>query len=46
MVEGSVAWLGGLDVVVTVVGGQVAFVPAVRLHEMADQDWDTVYKPT
>lgn len=44
MVEKAVAWLGGLDVVVTVVGGQVAFVPAVRLHEMADDDWDTVYE--
>lgn len=35
--------LGGLDVLVTVVGGQVAFVPAVKLHEMSDEDWDTVY---
>jgi 3-oxoacyl-[acyl-carrier protein] reductase len=35
--------LGGLDVLVTVVGGQVAFVPAVKLHEMTDEDWDTVY---
>jgi len=29
---------------VTVVGGQVAFVPAVKLHEMSDEDWDTVYE--
>jgi 3-oxoacyl-[acyl-carrier protein] reductase len=29
---------------VTVVGGQVAFVPAVKLHEMADEDWDTIYE--
>jgi 3-oxoacyl-[acyl-carrier protein] reductase len=36
--------LGGLDVLVTVVGGQVAFVPAVKLHEMADEDWDTIYE--
>ena len=28
----------------TVVGGQVAFVPAVRLHEMSDDDWDLVYE--
>lgn len=35
--------LGGLDILVTVVGGQMAFVPAVRLHEMRDEDWETVY---
>jgi len=29
---------------VTVIGGQVAFVPAVKLHEMADEDWDTAYE--
>lgn len=28
----------------TVVGGQVAFVPAVRLHEMSDDDWDLAYE--
>ena len=44
MVNKATSWLGGLDVVVTVVGGQVAFVPAVPLHEMADEDWDTVYE--
>lgn len=44
MVSGAVEKLGGLDVLVTVVGGQVAFVPAVRLHEMADEDWDTIYE--
>lgn len=44
MVHEAVAWLGGLDVVVTVVGGQVAFVPAVPLHEITDQDWDTIYE--
>jgi 3-oxoacyl-[acyl-carrier protein] reductase len=44
MVAGAVENLGGLDVLVTVVGGQVAFVPAVKLHEMADEDWDTVYE--
>ena len=44
MVGATVAELGGLDVLVTVVGGQVAFVPAVRLHEMADADWDVVYE--
>jgi 3-oxoacyl-[acyl-carrier protein] reductase len=40
----AVGELGGLDVLVTVVGGQVAFVPAVRLHEMLDEDWDLVYE--
>lgn len=42
--RGSVEALGGLDALVTVVGGQVAFVPAVKLHEMADADWDTMYE--
>lgn len=44
MVSGAAAALGGLDVLVTVVGGQVAFVPAVKLHEMAEADWDLVYE--
>lgn len=44
MVSGAAEAFGGLDVLVTVVGGQVAFVPAVRLHEMADADWDLVYE--
>jgi 3-oxoacyl-[acyl-carrier protein] reductase len=44
MVEQAVERLGGLDVVVTVVGGQVAYVPAVPLHEIDDDDWDTVYE--
>lgn len=44
MIAGAVEKLGGLDVLVTVVGGQVAFVPAVKLHEMADEDWDTIYE--
>lgn len=44
MVAGTVEAFGGLDVLVTVVGGQVAFVPAVKLHEMADADWDLVYE--
>ncbi|GAA0481169.1 dehydrogenase [Paractinoplanes deccanensis] len=35
---------GRLDTLVTVVGGQVAFVPAVRLHEMSDGDWDLAYE--
>jgi 3-oxoacyl-[acyl-carrier protein] reductase len=40
----TTAEFGRLDTLVTVVGGQVAFVPAVRLHEMADDDWDLVYE--
>ncbi|WP_203181547.1 SDR family oxidoreductase [Streptomyces pratensis] len=44
VIDGAAERLGGLDVLVTVVGGQVAFVPAVKLHEMADEDWDTVYE--
>jgi 3-oxoacyl-[acyl-carrier protein] reductase len=44
MVAMPVSAFGGLDVLVTVVGGQVAFVPAVRLHEMDDADWDLVYE--
>jgi 3-oxoacyl-[acyl-carrier protein] reductase len=35
--------LGALDVVVTVVGGQLAFVPAARIHEITDEDWDLVF---
>jgi 3-oxoacyl-[acyl-carrier protein] reductase len=35
--------LGGLDVLVTVVGGQLAFVPAAPLHETTDQDWDLMF---
>lgn len=44
MVTTAARELGGLDILVTVVGGQVAFVPAVKLHEMTDEDWDTVYE--
>src|SRR5690242_3699756 len=32
-VQGAARELDGLDVLVTVVGGQLAFVPAARLHE-------------
>jgi 3-oxoacyl-[acyl-carrier protein] reductase len=35
--------LGGVDVLVTVVGGQLAFVPAARLHETTDEDWDLMF---
>ncbi|MGC4747032.1 SDR family NAD(P)-dependent oxidoreductase [Micromonospora sp. DT201] len=43
-VASTVAEFGRLDTLVTVVGGQVAFVPAVRLHEMSDDDWDLAYE--
>lgn len=43
-VADTVAGFGRLDTLVTVVGGQVAFVPAVRLHEMSDDDWDLAYE--
>ncbi|MFI0720770.1 SDR family NAD(P)-dependent oxidoreductase [Streptomyces sp. NPDC021224] len=44
VIAGAAERLGGLDILVTVVGGQMAFVPAVKLHEMEDEDWDTVYE--
>jgi 3-oxoacyl-[acyl-carrier protein] reductase len=34
--------LGGLDILVTVVGGQMAFVPPAPLHETTDEDWDLI----
>jgi 3-oxoacyl-[acyl-carrier protein] reductase len=36
--------LGGLEVLVTVVGGQLAFVPAARIHETTDEDWDLMFE--
>jgi 3-oxoacyl-[acyl-carrier protein] reductase len=36
--------LGGLDVIVTVVGGQLAFVPAASLHELRDDDWELMFE--
>jgi 3-oxoacyl-[acyl-carrier protein] reductase len=35
--------LGGLDVLVTVVGGQLTFVPPAPLHETTDEDWDLMF---
>jgi 3-oxoacyl-[acyl-carrier protein] reductase len=44
MVAEARAALGGIDVLVTVVGGLMAFgVPFNRLHEVADDDWDFVF---
>ncbi len=42
-VDRAVDHFGRLDVLVTVVGGQLAFVPAARLHELTDADWDLVF---
>jgi 3-oxoacyl-[acyl-carrier protein] reductase len=35
--------LGGLDILVTVVGGQLAFVPAARIHEITEEDWNLMF---
>jgi 3-oxoacyl-[acyl-carrier protein] reductase len=35
--------LASLDVLVTVVGGQLAFVRPARLHELSDEDWDLLF---
>jgi 3-oxoacyl-[acyl-carrier protein] reductase len=35
--------LGGLDVLVTVVGGQLAFVRPAPLHQTTDEDWDLMF---
>ena len=35
--------LGALDTLVTVVGGQLAFVPPARVHEITDEDWDLMF---
>jgi 3-oxoacyl-[acyl-carrier protein] reductase len=43
-VEHAAQELGGLDVLVTVVGGQLAFVPAARLHELRDEDWRLMFE--
>src|SRR4029453_17332083 len=36
--------LRGLDALVTVVGGQLAFVPPARIHEIADEDWELMFE--
>jgi 3-oxoacyl-[acyl-carrier protein] reductase len=43
-VADAAAELGGLDILVTVVGGQLAFVPAARVHEIADEDWNLMFE--
>jgi 3-oxoacyl-[acyl-carrier protein] reductase len=44
LVTAAAEGLGSLDVLVTVVGGQLAFVPARRLHEMPDDDWQLMFE--
>jgi len=41
-VADAVAALGGIDVLVTIVGGQTLFAPWVRLDEMTDENWDLI----
>ena len=43
LVSRAVDELGGLDILVTVVGGQLAFVPAALIHETTDEDWDLMF---
>jgi 3-oxoacyl-[acyl-carrier protein] reductase len=43
LVEKATQFLGGLDVVVTVVGGHGFFAPWVPVHKIADEDWERSY---
>jgi 3-oxoacyl-[acyl-carrier protein] reductase len=43
LVRRAAGELGGLDILVTVVGGQLAFVPATPIHETTDEDWDLMF---
>jgi 3-oxoacyl-[acyl-carrier protein] reductase len=42
VVADAVAALGGLDVLVTVVGGHTLFAPWARLDETPDEDWELI----
>jgi 3-oxoacyl-[acyl-carrier protein] reductase len=44
LVSSAARELGRLDVLVTVVGGQLAFVKPALLHEMSDEDWDLMFE--
>lgn len=44
MVTGAVEGLGGRDVLVTVVGGFVAFASSARVHETSDENWDLIFE--
>jgi 3-oxoacyl-[acyl-carrier protein] reductase len=43
LVSGAARALGELDVLVTVVGGQLAFVPPAPVHETTAEDWDLMF---
>jgi 3-oxoacyl-[acyl-carrier protein] reductase len=43
VVAGAVAAHGGLDILVTVVGGHTLFAPWVRVDETSDDDWDLIF---
>lgn len=42
VVTDAAAALGGLDVLVTIVGGHTLFAPWVRVDEITDDDWDRI----
>jgi 3-oxoacyl-[acyl-carrier protein] reductase len=42
LVAEAAAALGGIDVLVTVVGGHTLFAPWARVDETADEDWDLI----
>jgi 3-oxoacyl-[acyl-carrier protein] reductase len=42
LVSDAVAALGGLDILVTVVGGHTLFAPWVRVDETTDDNWDLI----
>jgi 3-oxoacyl-[acyl-carrier protein] reductase len=43
VVADAVAELGGVDILVTVVGGHTLFAPWVRLDEVTDESWDLIH---
>jgi 3-oxoacyl-[acyl-carrier protein] reductase len=44
IVSDAASELGSLDILVTVVGGQLAFVPAARIHEVSEEDWRLMFE--
>lgn len=44
LVAEAVSALGGIDVLVTVVGGHTLFAPWARVDETTDEDWDLIIK--
>ena len=42
-IAGAAERLGGLDSLITVVGGHTLFAPWVPVHETTDEQWDLVY---